>query len=89
MRWQSLGYNPDGLSREERIQSLPEPLHDHAEETYSANGGIGWPLQAIFVFVVTAPYACAVFVIHSLWLVIQRRFSHRRVHQTHAKHEET
>jgi hypothetical protein len=53
----TLGFNPDGLNREERVLNLAPDHHEAAEAAYWSNMGVGYPVRALFAASASALYA--------------------------------
>ena len=55
-RLEELGYNQLGMAESERLENVDPAFHEEATGLYWSNMGLGWPLQAILIFVFILPY---------------------------------
>ena len=57
------GYHLDGMNNEERIGKVKKENLEIASELIKSQGGIGWPLKAIFAIANYIPYILLVYLI--------------------------
>jgi hypothetical protein len=57
------GYNYNGLSDVERFQNVVQANLEKVKRLETSIMGIGWPLKAIFGFVMTIPYLIIVYLV--------------------------
>lgn len=63
LRLAALGYDPMGMTLEERVRDVPEDQKEHAEGLYAMTiAGVGWPVAAISLSIAGAPFAAGLFV---------------------------
>lgn len=60
------GYNHDGLNNTERFQNVASVNIEKVKNLETSVMGIGWPLKAIFGFLVTIPYLIFVYIVKVL-----------------------
>lgn len=70
-RLEMLGYDFEGMNLDERIRNIEPAFRAEAIQLAGANMGIGWPLQAMFMSVFTAPYPTAAYLLIKLYRKIK------------------